>query len=144
MEQRKVEFYFVVPRQHYAYLREKMSDVWGQVTIEEVPELPIFGPNATRYELAYEKEDALSLAADRRSNDLLNSNLNAVELLEEGDRLGIFYNFIPTSQISWRHLYKATIDKVNRRLPVERNKLGTRLSFCSRPAMRFSRRSQRH
>lgn len=125
MEQRKVEFFFIVPRAHLAYLREKMSDVWGQVTIEEVEELPAIGPAATRYELVYEKEDALSLAVDRRSNDLLNSNLNAVELLEEGDRLGVFYNFLPGSQLSWRHLYRATIDKVNRRLPVERNKLGT-------------------
>ncbi|ASS64700.1 hypothetical protein [Paenibacillus sp. RUD330] len=125
MEQKKVEFYFIVPRPHLSYLREKMSDVWGQVTIEEVKELPAFGEGATRYELIYEKEDALSLAVDRRSNDLLNSNLNAVELLEEGDRLGVFYNFLPGSQLSWRHLYKATIDKVNRRLPVERNKIGS-------------------
>ncbi|ASS66531.1 hypothetical protein [Paenibacillus sp. RUD330] len=129
MEQRKVEFFFIVPRTHLSYLREKMSDVWGQVTIEEVPELPVFGADATRYELVYEKEDALSLAVDRRSNDLLNSNLNAVELLEEGDRLGVFYNFLPGSQISWRHLYRATIDKVNRRMPVERNKMGTAYAF---------------
>jgi hypothetical protein len=129
MEQRKVEFYFIVPRQHLSYLREKFSDVWGAVTIEEVADLPQFGPKATRYQLIYEKEDALSLAVDRRSNDLLASNLNAVELLEEGDKLGVFYNFIPSSQISWRHLYKATIDKVNRRLPVERNKFGVSYAF---------------
>jgi hypothetical protein len=125
MEQRKVEFFFIVPRQHLSYLREKLSDVWGQVTIEEVSELPGFSTKATRYELVYEKEDALSMATDRRNNDLLTSNLNAVELLEEGDKLAIMYNFIPTSQLSWRHLYKATIDKVNRRLPVDRNKMGT-------------------
>ncbi|ACT00242.1 hypothetical protein [Paenibacillus sp. JDR-2] len=124
MEQRKVEFYFIVPRQHLAFLREKLSDVWGQVTIEEVPELPGFSPAATRYELVYEKEDALSTATDRRNNDLLVSNLNAVELLEEGDKLAVLYNFIPTAQLSWRHLYKATIDKVNRRLPVDRDKMG--------------------
>ncbi|CAM3527028.1 hypothetical protein PALU110988_27445 [Paenibacillus lupini] len=125
MEQRKVEFFFIVPRQHLAFLREKLSDVWGQVTIEEVAELPGFSSTATRYELVYEKEDAMSVATDRRNNDLLTSNLNAVELLEEGDKLAIMYNFIPTSQLSWRHLYKATIDKVNRRLPVDRNKMGT-------------------
>lgn len=124
MEQRKAEFYFIIPRQHFGFLREKMSDVWGAVTIEEVEDLPQFGPKAARYELTYEKEDPLSLAVDRRSNDLLTSNLNAVELLEEGDKLGVFYNFIPSSQISWRHLYRATINKVNHRLPVERNKMG--------------------
>lgn len=129
MEQQKVEFYFIVPVQHLSYLKEKMSDVWGSVTFEVVEELPGFTDRATRYELVYEKEDALSLAVDRRSNDLLNSNLNAVELLEEGDKLGVFYNFIPTPQISWRHIYKATIDKVNRRLPVERNKVGSAYAF---------------
>lgn len=129
MEQKKVEFYFIVPRQHLSYMREKMSDVWGAVTIEEVVELPQFGAHAAKYQLTYEKEDALSVATDRRSNELLNSNLNTVELLEEGDRLGIFYNFIPVSQISWRHIYKATITKVNRRLPVERNKFGASYAF---------------
>lgn len=129
IEQRKVEFFFIVPRQHLTYLREKMSDVWGQVTIEEVKELPQFGAKASRFQMIYEKEDPLSLAVDRRSNDLLNSNLNAVEMLEEGDKLGVFYNFIPSSQISWRHVYKATIDKMNRRLPVERDKLGGAYAF---------------
>lgn len=129
MEQNKVEFYFIVPRQHLSYLREKMSDVWGAVTIEEIAELPLFSSKASRYELFYLKEDPLSLSVDRRSNDLLNSNLNVVELLEEGDKLGVFYNFIPGSQISWKHLYKATIDKVNRRLPVDRNKFGPSYAF---------------
>ncbi|MFC4103583.1 type IV secretory system conjugative DNA transfer family protein [Paenibacillus xanthanilyticus] len=124
MERKKVEFYFVVPRQYHSYIAEKLSDVWGAVTLEEVDVLPEFSDRASKYQLAYEKEDALSLAVDRRSNELLHSNLNAVELLEDGDKLGIYYNFVPTSQMSWRHLYRATIAKVNRRLPVERNKLG--------------------
>lgn len=124
LEKGKAEFYFIVPRQHFDNLREKMSDSWGAVTIEEVAELPQFGVKATKYQLVYEKEDPLSLAADRRDNDLLSSNLNTVELLEDGDKLGVFYNFLPTTQISWRHLYRNTIDKVNRKMPVERNKLG--------------------
>jgi len=124
MEQKKAEFYFIVPTQYRNYIQEKLSDVWGAVTIEEVEELPQFSDRASKYQLSYEKEDPLSLAVDRRSNELLNSNLNAVEMLEEGDKLGIFYNFLPISQISWRHVYKATINKVNRRLPVERNKMG--------------------
>ncbi|MFD2703804.1 hypothetical protein ACFSVM_25575, partial [Paenibacillus shunpengii] len=92
MERQKVEFYFILPCQHASYLIEKMTDVWGSVTCEEVEELPNFSRTATRYELLYEKEDALSVAADRRSNELLNSNLNTVELLEEGDKIGVFYN----------------------------------------------------
>ncbi|MGM0882574.1 MAG: hypothetical protein ACQEXQ_16225 [Bacillota bacterium] len=129
MERKKVEFYFVVPRQYLSYIREKLSDVWSAVTIEEVDELPQFSERAAKYQLYYEKEDGLSLAADRRDNELLTSNLNVVEMLEEGDKLGIFYNFVPVSQISWRHIYKATITKVNKRLPVDRNKYGAAYVF---------------
>ncbi|GGF88706.1 hypothetical protein [Paenibacillus abyssi] len=129
MERKRVEFYFVVPRQYLAYIREKLSDVWSGLTVDEVDTLPQFSDRATKYQLSYEKEDGLSLAADRRSNDLLTSNLNAVELLEDGDKLGIFYNFVPVSQVSWRHVYRATITKVNRRLPVDRDKFGVGYTF---------------
>lgn len=125
MQHDKIEFYFIVPQHYLAYIREKLSDVWGNVTIEEVEEPPQFTTSATKYELIYEKEDPLSLAVDRRNNDLLSSNLNVVELLEEGDKVGIFYNFMPTSQFSWKHTYKATIEKVNNRMPVDRDKTGT-------------------
>lgn len=124
MEHNKIEFYFIVPQQYQTYINEKITDVWGSVTVETVEALPSFSNDATRYELQYEKEDALSLAVDRRTNELLSSNLNVVELLEEGDKIGIFYNFIPTSQFSWKHTYKATIDKVHNKQPVERDKTG--------------------
>lgn len=123
LEQSKVEFYFIVPQQYSRLLKEKMSDVWGAVTIEEVPALPIFR-KPTQLQLVYEKEDALSLAADHRDNFLLASNLNTVEMLEEGDKLGIIYNFLPASQVSWRHYYRNTIEKVNKLMPVDRNKTG--------------------
>src|SRR5690606_13743183 len=35
-----------------------------------------------------------------------------------------FYNFIPTSQFSWRSTYENTINKVKRNLPTDRNKMG--------------------
>lgn len=124
MESKKVEFYFIMPRQQAGYLRDKISDAWPGVTAEEVPELPQFGPAASKYALAYSKEDALSLAADRRDNDMLNATLNGVEALEDGDRVALFYNFMPTSQFSWRSSYRATIDKVQNNQPVDRNKAG--------------------
>lgn len=130
MESKKVEFYFIIPKQHLSFISEKMSDVWPGVTVEEVTELPTFNQNSIRYSLSYTKEDALSLAVDRRNNDLLNSTLNTIEALQEGDRAAILYNFMPTSQFGWRSRYKSTIDKVRDNQPVDRNKTG--LSYLLR------------
>lgn len=124
IEKKKIEFYFVIPRQHLSIIKERVSDVWTNITIAEVKELPLFPESATKYQLVCEKEDALSLATDRRNNDLLHSNLNIVDVLEAGDRVGIFYNFIPMSQFGWRATYENTIHKVKRNLPTDRNKLG--------------------
>lgn len=124
VEKKRVEFYFIVPKQYRSIIAEKMGDAWSNITVEEVEELPQFSDSATKYHLSYAKEDALSLAADRRNNDLLQSNLNVVDVLEDGDRVGIFYNFVPTSQFSWRSTYEATMRKVKRGLPTDRNKFG--------------------
>lgn len=124
LEKQKVEFYFIIPRQHLGLMKEKMGDSWQGVTIEEVFELPEFESGTAKYHLSYKKEDALSLTVDRRNNDWLNSSLNIIEALEDGDRAGILFNLMPTSQFSWRSTYKATIDKVRRGMPVDRNKAG--------------------
>jgi hypothetical protein len=129
IEKKKVEFYFIVPSHYEIIIREKISDVWNSVTIDEVKSIPNFSEDATKYQLSFEKEDALSLAVDRRNNDLLHSNLNIVEVLEEGDRVGIVYNFMPVSQFSWRSSCKNTMDKLKRGLPVERNKFGVGYVF---------------
>jgi hypothetical protein len=125
IEKKKVEFYFIVPRSQLSVIKEKMSDVWGSVTIEEVDTLPEFGKDMTKYQLSYTKEDALSLAVDRRSNDLLNSTLNVIDVMEEGDKAGVFYNFMPVSQFSWRSTYKHTIEKFRNNTPVDRDKTGS-------------------
>jgi hypothetical protein len=125
IEKKLVEFYVIVPRVHLSILKEKMGDVWSAVTIEEVDSIPEFGKEATKYQLAYTKEDALSLTVDRRNNDLLKSTLNVVDVMEDGDRVGVFYNFMPTSQFTWRSAYKNTIEKVRNNLPVDRDKTGT-------------------
>lgn len=124
IEKKKVEFYFVIPRGHLSVIKEKISDSWKNITVKEVATLPAFSDSATKYSLVYTKEEALSLATDRRNNDLLRSKLNVVDVMEEGDKVGVFYNFIPTSQFSWRSSYEATIRKVKRNLPTDRNKVG--------------------
>lgn len=124
LEKKKVEFYFIAPRQHESLIREKIGDVWNGITIEEVESLPEF-KESIKYHLTYTKEDALSLKADRRDNYLLKSTLNVIDVMEEGDRAGIFYNFMPMSQFSWRASYKNTIDKVRKKVPVDRDKTGS-------------------
>lgn len=129
IEKKKVEFYFIIPKQYLSILKERIGDVWSGLTIEEVSDIPKFSDKATIHQLVYEKEDALSLRADRRDNDLLNSALNVIDVLEEGDRVGIFYNFFPASQTSFLHSYKATMEKIKKGRPVERNKLGVAFIF---------------
>jgi hypothetical protein len=124
VEKKKVEFYFIVPRKYYSVIKEKMTDVWSNLTVEQVAELPSFGPSATKHQLVYTKEDGLSLATNRSNNDLLHSTLNIIDVMEEGDRAAVFYNFMPTNQNTFKPRYRNTIDRVKKGLPVDRNKLG--------------------
>jgi hypothetical protein len=124
IEKKKIEFYFIIPKQYVSMIREKISDVWKNITIDEIKELPTFGDKATKFQLVYENEDAMSLSVDRRDNDLLQSNLNIVDVLEEKDKVGIFYNFMPSRQESFKYSYKATLEKIKKGLPIERNKMG--------------------
>ncbi len=124
MEKKKVDFYFIIPKQHLSFLKDKVSDVWTNITIKEVEVLPVFSNTATKYHMTYTKEDGLSLATDRRDSDLLQSKLNIVDVMEEGDKVGVFYNFIPITQFTWRSSYEATVRKVKRNLPTDRNKFG--------------------
>jgi hypothetical protein len=133
IEKKKVEFYFIIPRNYLTLIKEKISDSWSNITAKVVADMPSFSETATKYSLAYTKEDALSLATDRRNDDLLRSKLNVVDVMEEGDKVGVFYNFMPTSQFSWRSTYEATIRKVKRRLPVDRNKFG--MSYALKTAI---------
>lgn len=126
MEKNKIEFYFIFPESSKQVFYEKLSSVWHLVTIEYINEsdLPQFSPKATKYSMEYVKEDGLSVHTNRNSNDLLNATLNVVESIEDGDKVGVFYNFIPSNQNSFRHSYQRTIDKIKKYQPVERNKTG--------------------
>jgi hypothetical protein len=135
IEKKQVGFYFLVPKYAMSILREKIRDAWSNVTIERVESLPEFSPGSTKYQMVYSKEDGLSLSTDRRSNELLHSNLNIVEVLEDGDKIGVFYNFIPITQFTWRATYRNTIQKVRDGTPVDRNKIG--LGFWFKMAVAF-------
>jgi len=123
IEKRRIEFYMIVPEPHFSVIKEKISDTWTNMTATVVEEMPQFSDRAIKYQLLYTREDGLSLAVDRRSNELLESNLNIVDVLEEGDRAGIFYNFTPSSQHGWRSTHQATLWRVRREIPVDRQKV---------------------
>ncbi len=129
MERNRIEFYLIIPKQYYSMIKEKIGDVWPNVTVSITEDIPQFSSTATKYQLQYAKEDPLSLAVDRRSNELLESNLNVVEVLEEGDRVGIFYNFLPSTQYGWRNSCLVTINKIKKDLPVDRNKINANYLF---------------
>lgn len=123
IERTKVEFYFIIPKLYLSLFKEKINDTWKAITITKVENIPQFSNDALKYYLTYSKEDALSLSVDKRTNTLLSSNLNVIDVMEEGDKIGIFYNFIPTSQKVWRAEYKNTMKRVNDNHPIDRQKM---------------------
>jgi len=129
IKKESVEFYFIIPENYLSLLKEKIKDSWANVTIKEVDAIPIFCEKSTKYQLVYSKENALSLSIDKRSSELLSSNLNVIDVLEDGDKVGIFYNFIPTNQFPWKSEYKNTIQKVRDGLPTDRQKISVNFLF---------------
>lgn len=123
IEKQKIEFFLIVPEHCMSIIREKISDTWTNITVKVVEDIPRFSDQAIKYQLYYTKEGGLSLAVDRRTNELLESNLNIVDVMEEDDRAGVFYNFIPSSQFGWRNAHQATLWKIRRDVPVDRQKI---------------------
>lgn len=126
IRKQNVQFYFVVPVQYEALIREKISETWPKVTIETAESIEQFTENAIKYQLKYSKEDALSLNLNKKCNEPLNSILNVLDIMQEGDRIGIFYNFIPCSQLPWRKQYSDTITKIKQNKPIDREKLSAK------------------
>ncbi|HEY5588912.1 MAG TPA: ATP-binding protein, partial [Candidatus Paceibacterota bacterium] len=135
MEKNDVSFYFIIPKVYEGLLRDKILDSWKGITIEKVDELPNFSINATRKKCVYSKEDAMSLATDKRSNTLLASILNTLNIIEEGEKVGIFYNFIPVNQRYWRKDYDGTIVKLNENHPIDFEKMS--FWYCAKMMVTF-------
>jgi len=124
LEKTKAEFYFIIPQTYLQLIQEKIQNAWKGITITQVKQIPLFSNDATKYYLTYKREDGLSLHVDKRSNTLLSSKLNVLPVMKDGDRLGIFYNFIPCSQIGWRADHQKTINKIKDGVPIDREKTG--------------------
>lgn len=115
------KFYFIVPKVFLNSLLEKINEIWNKATVTVLDEgLKPFSKNAEYYQLSYKKEDALSLNVDRKTNDPLNSILSVMEIMKDDDRLMLFYNFIPCSQIGWLDRYTETIEKFKEHKPIEK------------------------
>jgi Ni2+-binding GTPase involved in maturation of urease and hydrogenase len=126
IEYKRTEFYFIIPKEYYILFKEKISNTWKGITITKVNELPQFTDQATKFKLTYTKEDAMSLSTDKRANTLLGSLLNMTTILQEGDRIGIFYNFIPTCQNGWISSWDRTIKSYKENFPIDKQKVNVK------------------
>jgi len=124
-----VYFYFIVPSKYVNNIREKITATWKKVSIEEVTEIKDFSQDALKYQLNYKKEDAFSLAINKTSNEPLNSIFSVIDVMQDSDRIGIFYNFIPCSQLPFKKEYEDTMKKVKDNKPIDKEKLNKKYIF---------------
>lgn len=115
------KFYLMVPDRLKGLFTEKCKEIWKRVEVNEVYELPSF--EGEKYQVNYNKDDALSLKVNKKSNEPLNNIMSVMDQLEEDEAVKILYNFIPINQGRWRGIYKETMSKIKKGLPVEKNKL---------------------
>lgn len=94
----KVQFFFIIPKMYLNKFKVKFQNCWKNIEIVEVDNIPIDANSCSKFDVHYENNNSLSIAVDKRNNDLLNSNMSIVNMLEENEVVGIFYNFIPTSE----------------------------------------------
>ena len=109
-----VGFYFIIPKVHFIKFKSKFTEVWKNIEIREVDRIPVDPNECTKYQLRYSMNDSLSLSVDKRNNELLSSNMSVLEVLEQNECVGIFYNFIPTSEQESNYFkitYKEAIER---------------------------------
>ncbi|MCR1848245.1 hypothetical protein NSA42_03045 [Paeniclostridium sordellii] len=110
----EVQFYFILPKVHLIKFKSKFSEIWKNIEIKEVDCIPININVCTKYQLRYKMNDALSLNVDKRNNDLLAANMSVLEILDTGESIGIFYNFVPTAEKEsnyFKTTYKTAIEQ---------------------------------
>lgn len=119
-----VDFYFIVPELYENLFREKLTEVWPKTTINTIDKIEQFSDTSLKYQIYYKNEDPLSLTLDKRCNEPLNSILGVLDIIEEDDRVAIFYNFKPTSQKRWTNQWNATYKRFNNNEPLDKEVLG--------------------
>jgi hypothetical protein len=124
MEKHRVEFFFIVPEVHYSLFKDKLTDTWSnKITISIVSEIPLFSHGCVKYYMDYKKEDPMSLVTDKRNNALLASELGTLYAMEDGDKAGVIFNFIPMDQHKWKADFENTIKRLKNDMPINKNKI---------------------
>lgn len=113
-------FYFVIPKLFKNQLLEKINEIWSKSTVEEVENPFSDIKQEFVYEVRTTKDDALSLAYDKKSNDPLNYILSAMDVMKSEDRVTMITNFMPRSQFGWIDEYNATMEKVKQNKSLEK------------------------
>lgn len=119
-----VRFYFVVPTMYKIMVKEKLSATWPTATITESEEQIKFNSNSTYYTLQYKNNDALALSVDKKSNTLLNNMLNVIDVMEQGDRITVMYNFAYTNNWGWQTKAEQTQNKYLNNIPIPKEPTG--------------------
>lgn len=122
----RVNFYFLVPEPYESLFREKLNEVWPKVTVSIVDKIENFSEDALKYQIYYKSEDALSLSLDKRCNEPLNSLLGILDIIQDDDRIGIFYNFKPTSQKRWSKQWSNTMKRAEGKEPLDKEVIGSK------------------
>lgn len=128
-----IEFYLIIPTIYTPIFIEKLNYVWEKVEIKVVDDIPKFDESCSKVSLEYTKDDALSLnLADKKSNEVLKSQLNVFDILRDDDKVGIFYNFNYVSsyyQRGFKTNYTKTMDKIKDGKSVDRVRLDSASIF---------------
>lgn len=119
---KEASFYFMVPEVFIPLLVEKISEIWAKVTMEIIDKIEDHTKDVECYQVAYKKEDALSLNVDRRTAEPLNSILSVMEIMKDTDRITVVYNFQPRNNAGWTRDYNDTIKKFKEGKPIDRDK----------------------
>ncbi|MDU1279244.1 MAG: hypothetical protein E6960_12270 [Clostridium sp.] len=117
------KFYFVIPDCFQNIIVEKCKEIWSKATMEIVDKIEEMEEDTDLYSLTYKKEDALSLAVDKKSNEPLNSILSVMDIMKDQDRIRVIYNFLPISQFGWLDRYNTTIEKIKEHKSIEKKQM---------------------
>ncbi|SFJ32943.1 hypothetical protein SAMN02910355_2229 [Terrisporobacter glycolicus] len=122
----QVEFYLIVPTVYSNIFMEKLCLTWNRVEVKTVKDIPRFSDNCNKVSMEYTKDDSLSVdLIDKKSCELLEAQLNVINMLHEGDKLGVFYNFNyvkPYKQLGFKTSYNKAMDKVKEGKTLDKTK----------------------
>lgn len=117
------KFYFIIPDVFKNIIIEKCKEIWSKATMEIVDKIDEMEEDTDLYSLSYKKEDAMSLAVDKKSNEPLNSILSVMDIMKDQDRIRVIYNFLPISQFGWLDRYNTTIEKIKEHKSIEKKQM---------------------